>query len=132
MTPPPPRPGCGQFGAQGLDWQNLCRGPLHIATYSIYKLWASRFQRRKFFSHYKSMGANDPRGMASLDPRGLIGSIYVVDHYTLLHTNTYKFWASWFQRRRFFKVFPIISLWELMTHGVWPIWFPGAWLAGFM
>ena len=38
------------------------------------------------FSHYKSMGANDPRGMASLDPRGLIGRIYVVDHYTLLYT----------------------------------------------
>ena len=32
------------------------------------------------------MGANDPWGMASLDPRGLIGRIYVVDHYTLLHT----------------------------------------------
>ena len=32
------------------------------------------------FSHYKSMGANDPQGMASLDPRGLIGRIYVGDH----------------------------------------------------
>ena len=32
------------------------------------------------------MGANDPRGMASLDPRGLIGRIYVGDHQTLLHT----------------------------------------------
>ena len=29
MTPP----GCGQFGPQGLDWQDLCSGPLHIATY---------------------------------------------------------------------------------------------------
>ena len=25
--------GCGQFGPQGLDWQDLCRGPLNIATY---------------------------------------------------------------------------------------------------
>ena len=32
------------------------------------------------------MGANDPRGMASLDPRGLIGRIYVGVHLTLLHT----------------------------------------------
>ena len=32
------------------------------------------------------MGANDPRGMAILDPRGLIGRIYVGDHKTLLHT----------------------------------------------
>ena len=33
-----------------------------------------------FFFYYKFMGANDSRGMASLDPRGLIGSIYVGDH----------------------------------------------------
>ena len=32
------------------------------------------------FSHYKSMGANDPRGVASLGPSGLIGRIYVGDH----------------------------------------------------
>ena len=32
------------------------------------------------FSHYKSMGANDPQGVASLDPRGLICRIYVGDH----------------------------------------------------
>ena len=29
------------------------------------------------FFHYKSMGANDPRGVASFNPRGLIGRIYV-------------------------------------------------------
>ena len=32
------------------------------------------------FFHYKSMGANDPRGVASLDPSGLIYRIYVGDH----------------------------------------------------
>ena len=32
------------------------------------------------FYHYQSMGANDPWRMASLDPRGLIGRIYVGDH----------------------------------------------------
>ena len=37
-------------------------------------------------SHYKSMGANHPQGMASLGPRGLNGRIYLGDHYTLLHT----------------------------------------------
>ena len=26
-------PGHGQFRPQGLDWQDLCRGPLNIATY---------------------------------------------------------------------------------------------------
>ena len=32
------------------------------------------------FSHYKSVGAYDPRGVASLDPRGMIGRIYVGEH----------------------------------------------------
>ena len=32
------------------------------------------------FYHYKSVGANDPWGVASLDPRGLIGRIYIGDH----------------------------------------------------
>ena len=38
------------------------------------------------FSHYKSVGANDPWGMANLDPRGIVNRIYVGDHLTLLHT----------------------------------------------
>ena len=31
-------------------------------------------------SYCKSMGANDPRGVANLDPRGMIGRIYVGYH----------------------------------------------------
>ena len=40
----------------------------------------------KFFSHYKSMGANELKGMASLDPRSMAGRIYVGDHLILLYT----------------------------------------------
>ena len=36
------------------------------------------------FSHYKSMGANEPRSVASLGPMGSICTIYVGDHQTLL------------------------------------------------
>ena len=32
------------------------------------------------------MGANDPQGVANLDPRGMIGRIYVGYNLTLLHT----------------------------------------------
>ena len=32
------------------------------------------------------MGANKHRGVANLDPRGMVGRIYVGDHLTLLHT----------------------------------------------
>ena len=31
------------------------------------------------------MGGNDRQGVATLDPRGLIGRIYEGDHETLLH-----------------------------------------------
>ena len=75
--------GHGQFGHQGLDWQDLCREPLNIATYYIYKLWASWFQRRRFFylfSHYKSMGVHDSQGRGQFGPRGLIGRTYVGHH----------------------------------------------------
>ena len=33
-----------------------------------------------FFSHYKSKGTNDSRGMVNFDPRGMVGKIYVEDH----------------------------------------------------
>ena len=33
-----------------------------------------------------TMGDDDPRGVANLDPRGMIGRIYVEYHLTLLHT----------------------------------------------
>ena len=32
------------------------------------------------------MGANDPQGAANLDPKGMVGRIYVEDHLTSLHT----------------------------------------------
>ena len=32
------------------------------------------------------MGANEPQGVANLDPRGMVGRIYVDDHLLLLHT----------------------------------------------
>ena len=59
-----------------------------IATHKIYKLWASWFKRRRFFfifSYCMTMGDDDPQGVANLDPRGMIGRIYVEYHLTLLH-----------------------------------------------
>ena len=57
------------------------------------------FREEDFFSHYKSMGANGLWGVANLDPRGLIGRIYVVDHYTLLHTK-YRLSSALHQKSR--------------------------------
>ena len=36
--------------------------------------------REDDFSHEMSMGAKDHWGVANLDPRGMVGKIYVGDH----------------------------------------------------
>ena len=50
-----------------------------ILLHTTYKLWASWLQRIRFFKffHYKSMGAIDPWGIASLDHMGLISRLYI-------------------------------------------------------
>ena len=62
------------------------------------------------------MGANDPRGVTNLDLRGMIGRIYVRYHLTLLHTKYTGFSLRGFREEDFFRVFPIISLWQIMEH----------------
>ena len=71
------------------------------------------------FSHCKSMGANDPWGGARMDPRGMIGRIYMAGHYTLLHTKYESFWPCGFGEEDFVMFF-------LITPGAGPIWTPGA------
>ena len=46
------------------------------------------FREKEFlcFSYCKSMRANDPWGVADLDPRDMTGRIYVGYHQTWLHT----------------------------------------------
>ena len=51
------------------------------------------------------MGANDPRGGAIFDPRGMIGRIYIEDHYTLLHTKYESFGPCGFGEEDFFFMF---------------------------
>ena len=62
------------------------------------------------------MGVNEPRGVVNLDPRGMVGRIYVGDHLTLLRTK-YLSSEPYDFREDFFLVFPILSLWELMSTG---------------
>ena len=48
------------------------------------------------------MGAYDPRGVVNLDPRGMIGRIYVGYHYTLLITKYTGFRPCGFREEDFF------------------------------
>ena len=74
---------------------------------------------------------DDPRGVANLDPRGLIGRIYVDYHLSLLHTKYTSFRQCGFREERFFKCF---SHYKPMADndapGAWPIRIPGTLLAG--
>ena len=58
------------------------------------------------FSHCKSMGANDPRGGAIFDPRGMIGRIYIEDHKALLQTKYESFGPCGLGEEDFFMFFP--------------------------
>ena len=78
--------GCGQFGPQALNWQDLCCGPLNIAKYISCGPHGFREEDFLSFSQYKSLGSNDLWGTASLDVRCLVGRIYIGDHLTLLQT----------------------------------------------
>ena len=50
----------------------------HCFTQNIKALGLMVSEKEDFytFSYYKSMEANDPRGVANTDPRGMIGRIY--------------------------------------------------------
>ena len=65
--------------------------------------------QKKIFYNYKSMGANEPRCVANLDPRGMVGRIYVGDHLSLLHTKYLSSGPNGFNEEDFWS-FSIISL----------------------
>ena len=48
-----------------------------------------------------TMGDDDPRGVTNLDPRGIIGRIYVEYHLTLLHTKYISFRPGGFREEDF-------------------------------
>ena len=77
------------------------------------------------FSYCMTMGDGDPRGMANLDPRGMIGKIYVEYHLTLLHIGLVVLEK---------KIFKCFSHYKPMANNdaprAWPIWTPGSRLAG--
>ena len=77
------------------------------------------------FFHYKSMGANDPRGVASLDSRGLISRIYVRNYYTLLHTKYISSGPHGFREEDFLSFSHYKSM-GANDPGAWPVWAPGA------
>ena len=69
----------------------------------------------------KPMGADDRQGAATLEPRGMVGRIYVGDQLTALHTLL----ALGLMVSDFLRFFSYIALYKRMTQGAWPVWTPG-------
>ena len=53
------------------------------------------------------MRDNEPRDVANLEPRGMVGRIYVGDHLTLLQIKYLSSWPQGFREEDFFKFFPL-------------------------
>ena len=63
----------------GSQFAGIIKGfTKHCFTQNIKALGLMVSEKKIFYaiSYYKSMGANDPPGVANLDPRGMIGRIY--------------------------------------------------------
>ena len=61
-------------------------------------------EKKNFFyilSYCMTMADDDPRGVANLEPRGMIGRIYVEYHLTLLHTKYTSFRPCGFREEDF-------------------------------
>ena len=72
-----------------------------------------------FFFYYKSMGANKPRGVANLDPRGMVGRIYKGHHLTLLNIKYLSSGPHGFREEFFFNFsnYKSIKDKESQSHG---------------
>ena len=56
----------------------------------------------RYFFHYKPILDNDdPQGVANLDPKGMIGRIYVEYHLTFLHIKYTSFRPCGFREEDF-------------------------------
>ena len=83
--------------------------------------------------HCKSMEANNPRGGAISDPRGMLGRIYVKLHITLCCIPNIEALAVVVSEKKIFScVFHYKPMADNDAYGVGPVWTPGAWLAGFI
>ena len=72
------------------------------------------------FSYCKSIGDDDPRGLANLDPGGMIGRI-MLGTTNYCYTQNIKVLDLMVSEKRIFLGFPIESLREMMTLVAWLI-----------
>ena len=123
--------GRGQFRPQGHDWQDLCikSTAQHCYTLNIQALGLVALEKKIFkcFSYYKPMADNDVPGAWPIWTPGLrlAGIIKgLTKHCFTQNIKVLGLMVS--EKKIFFTLFPIISLWRPMTPGAWPTWTTGA------
>ena len=103
-------PGAGPIWTPGARLAGFIkRTTIHCYTQNMKALGLVVSEKKIFFyvfSHCMSMGANDPRGGAIFNPRGMIGRIYKEDHYALLHTKYESSVPCGFGEEDIFMFFP--------------------------
>ena len=85
----------------GWIWPNfkLIQALMKLSLPANMKRIRSRTSEKKWRHHFYHY--DDPRGVANLDPRGMIGRIYVEYHLTLLHTKYISFRPCGFREESF-------------------------------
>ena len=75
-------PGSANLDPRDMIGRNYVGDHLTLLHTKYLSTGSHGFKEEDFlsFSHYKSMRANEPQDAANLDPRGMIGRIYVGDH----------------------------------------------------
>ena len=104
-------PGAWQIWTPGSRLAGIIKGlPKHCITQNIKALGLMVSEKKiflRFFPIISLCRPMTPRGMANLDPRGMIGRIYEGYHKTLLHTKHIGFRPCGFREEDFFVFFPL-------------------------
>ena len=107
-------PGAWPISTPGSRLTGIIKGlTKHCFTQNIKALGLMVLEKNIFFTFFPIISLwrpMTPRGVANLDPRGIIGRIYEGYHKTLLHTKYIGFRPCSFREEDFFSsFFPIIS-----------------------
>ena len=119
----PPRH--GQFGPQGHGWQDFMQGiTKHWYIHNI--LDVGLMVLESYFSIYSQWTIMTPRVWTNFDPRGMVGTTYVWDHWTLLYIKyiSCRPELKWRELWWLAHLSNFLCLWELyVAHGPWQLEF---------
>ena len=111
--------GRASFDPRGITWTNFVEVHLEMlyTKYQSYTPFRSETKNFEYFLSCSYVRICDPRGRASLDPRGIIWINLVKVHLEMLHTKYQSCMSSSLRDEKFWS-FPSLSL----CSNLWPEW----------